>query len=100
MNRKYLLCSLLVLLIGLPLIADTVIEEIVARVNDRIVTRSDLNKSKEQLQEELKQQNIPDTDQRAKEKNKDLLRDLIDQQLLVERGKDLGITGIQSWSRN
>lgn len=92
MNRKFLLAISAVFLLSLSLSADTVIEEIVARVNDSIITRSDLAKSKNELQQELSQQNIPETDPRAQEKQKDLLRDLIDQQLLIERGKDLGIT--------
>lgn len=93
MNRRFLLSFAAVLSLSVALPADTVIEEIVARVNDSIITRSDLAKSKNELQDELKQQNIPDTDPRAKDKEKDVLRDLIDQQLLLTKGKDLGITG-------
>ena len=93
MNRKFLLSICAVLMLSASLAADTVIEEIVARVNDSIITRSDLAKSKNELQQELTQQNVAENDPRAQEKEKDLLRDLIDQQLLLERGKDLGITG-------
>ena len=93
MNRKFLLSMGAVFLLSVSLAADTVIEEIIARVNDSIITRSDLAKSKNELQQELTQQNVPETDTRAQEKQKDLLRDLIDQQLLLEKGKDLGITG-------
>ncbi|MBV9435798.1 MAG: SurA N-terminal domain-containing protein, partial [Acidobacteria bacterium] len=92
-RRTCLLSTLAVFLLSLSMAADTVIEEIVARVNDSIITRSDLAKGKTELQDELKQQNIPETDPRAKDKEKDLLRDLIDQQLLLAKGKDLGITG-------
>lgn len=93
MNRKLLLSFITVFLLSVSLAADTVIEEIVARINSAIITRSDLTKSRDELQQEIKQQNIPDTDPRAKEKEKDVLRDLIDQQLLLQKGKDLGITG-------
>src|SRR3982751_4271138 len=93
MKQKFLLSFLAVFLLTVSLIADTVIEEIIARVNSSIITRSELAKSREELQQELKQQNVPATDPRAKEKEKDVLRDLIDQQLLLARGKDLGITG-------
>jgi peptidyl-prolyl cis-trans isomerase SurA len=92
-SRKLLLSFLAVFLLSISVVADTVIEEIVARINDSIITRSDLAKSKSELQDELKQQNIPETDPRAKEKEKDVLRDLIDQQLLLGKGKDLGISG-------
>src|SRR5436305_10827159 len=93
MKHKSLLNLLTILLFASSLTADTVIEEIIARVNSSIITRSDLAKSREELQQELKQNNVPPTDSRAKEKEKDVLRDLIDQQLLLGKGKDLGITG-------
>ena len=93
MKHKSLLSLLTIFLLAGSLAADTVIEEIIARVNSSIITRSDLAKSREELQQELKQQNLPPTDPRAKEKEKDVLRDLIDQQLLLAKGKDLGITG-------
>lgn len=91
MIRKYLLCFAGVLLLSVCLSADTVVEEIIARVNDSIITRSDFNKSKEQLANEAKQQNVSDSG--VKDREKDVLRDLIDQQLLLDKGKDLGITG-------
>jgi peptidyl-prolyl cis-trans isomerase SurA len=74
----------------LPASAQTVVEDIVARVNDSIITRSDLRRSREQLQTEAKQQAGAEAKLPAKEK--DLLRDLIDQQLLIQRGKDMGIS--------
>jgi len=93
MKHKSLLSLLTIFLLAGSLAADTVIEEIIARVNSSIITRSDLAKSSEELQQELKQQNLAPTDARAKDKEKDVLRDLIDQQLLLAKGKDLGITG-------
>lgn len=93
MKRRSLLSLVAVLAVSVSLSADTVIEEIIARINDSIITRSDLVKSRDELQQELQQQNISATDPRAKEKEKDVLRDLIDQQLLLQKGKDLGITG-------
>ena len=93
MKRKLLPSFVLVFLLTVSLAADTVIEEIIARVNSSIITRSELAKSREELQQELKQQSVSPADPRAKEKEKDVLRDLIDQQLLLAKGKDLGITG-------
>jgi len=69
------------------------VEEIVARVNNQIITRSEYDRSKDQLRDEVKAQNPNDADQVYAEKEKDVLRDLIDQQLLLEKGKDLNITG-------
>jgi peptidyl-prolyl cis-trans isomerase SurA len=68
-----------------------VVEDIVARVNDQIVTQSDYDRAAEQLDSEAKQQAIPA--QQVAEKKADLLRDLIDQQLLLSKAKELGITG-------
>ena len=78
----------------LPLLssADTVVEEIIARVNNSIITRSDFERSKEQLKDEIKQQDPSNSSKAYEEKEKDVLRDLIDRQLLLEKGKDLGIT--------
>ena len=75
------------------------IEDVVARVNDRIITLSDYQKAMEALpqevQQDCQQQQPPCTpDQQQAEvadKKKNLLRDMIDQQLLIERGKDMGI---------
>jgi peptidyl-prolyl cis-trans isomerase SurA len=68
-----------------------VVEDIVARVNDQIVTQSDYDRASEQLQAEAKQQGIPAA--QVAQKQTDLLRDLIDQQLLLSKAKELGITG-------
>ena len=70
-----------------------VVEEIVARVNSQIITRSEFLRSKDQLQDDVKQQDPTNADKLFSEREKDILRDLIDQQLLLEKGKDLGITG-------
>ena len=73
--------------------ADTVVEEIVARVNNDIVTRTEYIRSRDQLKQEVQQQNPTNADRAFSERQKDVLRDLIDQQLLLQKGKDLGITG-------
>jgi len=73
--------------------AGQVVEEIVARVNNQIITRSEYDRSKDQLRDDVKQQDPGNADKVFAEREKDVLRDLIDQQLLLEKGKDLGITG-------
>jgi peptidyl-prolyl cis-trans isomerase SurA len=73
--------------------ADTVVEEIIARVNNEIVTRSEYVRSRDQLKQEVQQQDPANADREFAEKQRDVLRDLIDQQLLLQKGKDLGITG-------
>src|SRR5450755_1827735 len=73
--------------------ADAVVEEIIARINNQIVTRSEYVRSRDQLKQEIQQQEPSTADKAFNEKQRDVLRDLIDQQLLLQKGKDLGITG-------
>ncbi len=78
----------------MPLLASgQIVEEIITRVNNQIITRSEYARSKDQLRDEVKQQAPSDPDKVYTDREKDVLRDLIDQQLLLEKGKDLGITG-------
>src|SRR5664279_1752791 len=69
----------------------TVVEEIIARVNSSIISRSDLKRSEEQLATEQSKSdpNIPGDSQ---PQQKDLLRDLIDTQLLSQKADELGIS--------
>jgi peptidyl-prolyl cis-trans isomerase SurA len=92
--RKLFPWLLLVWVAALPttLPADQVVEEIIARINNQIVTRTEFLRSKEQLKQEAQQQDPANADKIVAEKDKDVLRDLIDQQLLLDKGKDLGIT--------
>src|SRR6185369_13523243 len=72
---------------------DTVVEEIVARVNNSIVTREDLRRSRDQMMQEVRQQSQGgDVNGSITEREKNLLRDLIDQNLLVQKGTDLGLS--------
>jgi peptidyl-prolyl cis-trans isomerase SurA len=72
------------------------VEEIIARVNNRIVTLSDYQKASQALPQEVQQDCpncAPDKIQATlKERQKNLLRDMIDQQLLIERAKDMDIS--------
>jgi peptidyl-prolyl cis-trans isomerase SurA len=74
-----------------PPVQGKVVEDIVARVNDQIITSSDYDRAAQQLTAEAGQQAVPA--QQLEQKKADLLRDLIDQQLLLSKGKELGITG-------
>jgi peptidyl-prolyl cis-trans isomerase SurA len=70
----------------------TVIEEVVARVNDDIITRTDLDQARAQMVQETHEDCTGCTDDQLQaaiaQKEPDLLRDLIDQALLVQRAKD------------
>ncbi len=73
----------------------TVVEEIVARVNNDIITREDLQKAHDSLEAEAHDACQTCTPEQLRDtvasKDKDLLRDLIDQSLLTQRAKDDGI---------
>jgi peptidyl-prolyl cis-trans isomerase SurA len=74
-----------------------VVEEIIARVNNEIITRTEYQKSLAQTEEETRQdcqgKCTPEQLQNELEaRKKTALRDLIDQSLLAQRGKDLGIS--------
>src|SRR5215469_13698350 len=73
----------------------TVVEEIVARVNNEIITREDLEHARTALESEARDSCANCSEDKIRtqvaEKDKDLLRDLIDQSLLTQRAKDDGI---------
>lgn len=69
----------------------TPVEEIVARVNDQVISTSDYDKAVQDLEQQGQQHQW--TQQELFEQKQNLLRDLIDQQLLLSRGKQLDITG-------
>jgi peptidyl-prolyl cis-trans isomerase SurA len=91
MKKPYLV---LIALTCLPALAGAqVVEEVITRVNNQIITRSEFQRSKDQLRDEVKQQDPANADKLYTEREKDVLRDLVDQQLLLDKGKDLSITG-------
>jgi len=69
----------------------TVVEEIIARVNSSIISRSDLKRSEEQLVAEQSKAD-PSVPAESQPQQKDLLRDLIDTQLLSQKAEELGIS--------
>jgi peptidyl-prolyl cis-trans isomerase SurA len=69
----------------------TPVEEIIARVNDQVISTSDYQHALRDLEQQAQQHQW--TEQQIYEQRANLLRDLIDQQLLLSRGKELGITG-------
>lgn len=67
------------------------VEDIVARVNDQIISQSDYDRAMKEVDAEGRQRG--ETMQQIADGHKDLLRNLIDQQLWISKGKELGITG-------
>jgi len=67
----------------------SVVEDVIVRVNDQIINRSDLERSVQQMAAENQQNNASPAE--IAERQKNLLRDMIDQQLLLSRAKELGM---------
>lgn len=93
MAKKFFLLPASLLLLAAGLHADNIVDEIVARVNDSIITHADMEKGQQQSEDDIKQRFPSDWQSKWAERQKDTLRDLIDRQLLLDKGKDLGITG-------
>jgi len=69
----------------------TTVEDIVARVNDQVISRSDYERAMKELDQEAREHGA--TMQETSDAHKDLLRNLIDQQLWLSKAKELGING-------
>src|SRR6266403_1155867 len=73
------------------------VEEIIARVNNEIITRSEYEKarlaSEEDAKSECQNRCTPEQLQiNIEDRQKHTLRDLVDQSLLVQRAKDMGVS--------
>src|SRR5438132_8125317 len=73
------------------------VEEIIARVNNEIITRSEYEKARLAAEEDAKSecQNRCTPEQlqiNIEDRQKNTLRDLVDQSLLVQRAKDMGVS--------
>lgn len=91
--KKFSLISAALLICAALVHADNIVDEIIARVNDQIITSSQFQRAKDSRIQELKQQFPNDWQTRWAAAEKDVLREMIDEQLLLEKGKELGITG-------
>lgn len=92
MYLRYFLLSA-VCVIGAAASDVHVIEEIVAKINGDIITRSELDRQRQVMEAELRQQGVTGADLQKTllQRQRDALRDQIDQMLLVQKGKDLNI---------
>ncbi len=77
--------------------AGRTVEEIIARVNNEIITRSEYDKARQTAEEDAKQEcqgrcTPEQLKTNIEDREKTTLRDLIDQSLLVQRAKDMGVS--------
>ncbi|HWX55738.1 MAG TPA: peptidylprolyl isomerase [Verrucomicrobiae bacterium] len=92
MLKKSSFIAVVVTLFAVALYADNIVDEIIARVNDQIITRADLQRASQATLEEIKQRFPGDWQAKWNTAEPDVLRDLIDTKCLLEKGKELGIT--------
>jgi peptidyl-prolyl cis-trans isomerase SurA len=77
---------------GATLGSAKIIERIIARVNTEIITQSQYDDEQARLREELaKQYSGAELEAQVREQSKNLLRDLIDESLMVQKAKDLDV---------
>src|SRR4249919_2456185 len=73
--------------------ADQVFEQIIVWVNNDIITLGEYDKSKDLLRKELqKSLKGQELERIYTQQEKEILKSMIDDQLLVQKGNDLGIT--------
>ncbi len=94
--KNRLLLALALLLPAVPCLADVlVVEELVAKVNGDVITRSDYEQALEEATASLEAQKDmaeAERQQFLKETQQNALRNLIDERLLIQRGKDLNMS--------
>jgi len=98
LKKAYIRAGVLLVAPALSCVAQTksvVVEEVIARVNNEVITRSDLEHARTEMQQEAQQDCPKCTPEEINEKvaaeDKNVLRDLIDNSLLVQHGKDAGV---------
>src|ERR1051325_837577 len=83
------------LALGLCFAADIrVVEEIICKVNGDIITKGEMEKQHQNTEAALRQEGLNGLrlQEALRDREKDLLRDQIDQLLLVSKAKDLNVT--------
>lgn len=79
-----------------------VLEEIVAKINGDIITRTEIERSRQQMLADAARAGAkaPEVEKLVKERERDILRDRIDQLLLIQKGKELNINVDAEISKN
>jgi parvulin-like peptidyl-prolyl isomerase len=78
-----------------------VVEEIIAKVNGDIITRSEIERTRRQMEADLKRGGLngPELQKALTDRQKDALRERIDQLLLVQKGKEMSVNVEQDVSK-
>ena len=97
MSRRFLIplaIAALVITSAVPAFgARKVIERIIARVNNEIVTQRQFERERDKLRQQLSREFFgEELEAKVRDGSKDMLRDLIDRALMVQKAKDLDIS--------
>jgi peptidyl-prolyl cis-trans isomerase SurA len=76
-----------------------ILEEIIAKVNNEIVTKGDMDRTRRQITAEIERRGGANEPELLRQAENNLLRDRIDQLLLVQKAKDLDINVDQDLSK-
>lgn len=92
-SKAFLAAILTICILAPAGFSQKVIDEIVARVGSDIILKSEFESEKTAVRDDLGQQGLqgPQLDQAFQERSKHILRDLVDNSLLVQQAKELGI---------
>lgn len=94
---RYVLAVILTTMLSAPAWAQKTIEEIVAKINNEVILKSEYEAAKQQLRQQLAQQAQQQGLQGAQlerefaEQSRHLLRSMIDQILILQKAKDMGL---------
>ena len=91
--KRFAAALVLTALVSVPAFTQKVISQIVAKVNKAIILASDLKRAEQDIRTELtERENLkgPQLQQAMEERSKDILRDLIDKELILQEAADLG----------
>jgi peptidyl-prolyl cis-trans isomerase SurA len=91
--RMFRLLSALLMLAVAASAEVVVVEEIIAKVNGDVITRSEYERVLNEIRTDVARQNLSEEQQKQvlKQREEGILRDLIDERLLVQKGKDLSV---------
>lgn len=102
MDMRTVVSALLVCAASLWAADVKVLEEIIAKINGDIITRTEIERSRRQMFADAARSATkgPEIEKLVKEREKDILRDRIDQLLLIQKGKELNINVDAEISKN
>jgi peptidyl-prolyl cis-trans isomerase SurA len=91
--RQFLAVILTSVVISGPASAQKVVDEIVARVNVEIVLKSEYESAKTELRGLIQREGVqgPQVEREYEERLKNLLRDMVDQSLLMQKAKEMDL---------